>query len=201
MGFTQGKLHETRVLLWAIHESDGNPQQPHGTQRSAELSWGKHSSSLLCQQDGIGDASSAASPGHPAVTLPSPKGSMAQISIPQHSWGPHTLSPARNGHPRAALQTLWHPKHSMGSTWEPGLPRGRRSPVPSWSSAPEHDPPSQCTTPAAPFPKAQPFPKDPQDLSNQPPKTTSFFFPHPQALVSNSSNAKSHGAADFICIY
>lgn len=90
--------------------------------------------------------------------------------------GPRTPSLPRKGHPRAALQTLRHPKHSVGSAWEPGLPRGRRSPVPSQSSALKHGPPSQRMTPATPFPKAQPFPKGHQDLSNRPPKTTSFLF-------------------------
>lgn len=118
-----------------------------------------------------------------------------------HIQGLCAPSPPRKEHLRAALQTLQHPKPSAGSAWEPGLPRGRRSPVPPQNSALEHNPPSQCMTSAAPFPKAQPFPQGHQDLSNWPPTITSLLVLHPQALASNSRGAQSHGAADFICIY
>lgn len=163
-GFTQGKLHETRLLLRALRQSGGNPRQPHGTRQRVKLSRGKHSSSLPCQRDGIGDASSSASPGPPALTFPSPTGSMAPISIAPH--------PTQEGPPQSSFADPPAPK-----TWETGLPRGRRSPAPSRSSALQHDPPSRRTTPAAPFPKAQPFPEGHQDPSDHPPKTTSIFFP------------------------
>lgn len=85
VGFTQGKFHETQLLLQAIHESNGNPQQPHRTRLRVKLSQGKLCSSLLCQWDGDWGYVLCSQPGtclfirHVKVYYPLPKGTVAQI--------------------------------------------------------------------------------------------------------------------------
>lgn len=200
VGFTQGKLHETQLLLQAIRQSDGNPRRPHGTWQGAKLFRRKRSSSLPCRK-GWDWGCTLRSPAHPAVTFPSPARHKSPSPPQQRGQGPHTPSPPRKGHPKAALQTLRHPKRSAGSAWVPGLPRHRRPPVPPRSSAIEHHPPPRHATPAAPVPKGSTLPQGPPRSFNPASQNHFIFFPHPQAPVSNSSDAKSHGAADFICIY
>lgn len=116
VGFTQRKLHETRPLLQATHESDGCPRQPHGTRQRAKLSWEKQASSLLCQRDGAGDEPSAASPASAAVTFRSPRGSGAQTSIPSPAtWlgTPHPI-PTREGTPTGSSADPSEPKAQRG---------------------------------------------------------------------------------------
>lgn len=85
VGFTQGKFHETQLLLQAMHESNGNPQQPHRTWLRVKLSQGKLCSSLLCQWDGDWGYVLCSQPGtclfirHVKVYYPLPKGTAAQI--------------------------------------------------------------------------------------------------------------------------
>lgn len=176
VGFTQGKLHETQLLLRGIGQSDGNPRRPHGTRQGAKLFRRKRSSSLPCQK-GWDWGCTLRSPAHPAVTFPSPARHRSPSPPRQRGRGPRAPSPPKKGHPKVALQTLGHPKRSAGSAWVLGLPRRQRPPVPPQSSAL----PAPGTRPQQrPFQKAQPFPKGHQDLSTQPPKTTSFFFPTPK---------------------
>lgn len=63
VGFTQGKFHETQLLLQAIHESNGNPQQPHRTRLRVKLSRGNSALPSCVSGMGIGDMSSVASLG------------------------------------------------------------------------------------------------------------------------------------------
>lgn len=68
VGFTQGKFHETRLLLQAIRESNGNPM---------ETAQGKLCSSLLCHWDGDWGYVLCSQPG--ASYYPLPKDTVAQV--------------------------------------------------------------------------------------------------------------------------
>lgn len=70
VGFTQGKFHETRLLLQDIRESNGNPQQPHRTQLRVKLSRGNSALPSCVSGMGLGDMSSAARLGHPSTLCP-----------------------------------------------------------------------------------------------------------------------------------
>ena len=152
-------------------------------------------------RDGIADASSAASPGHPVVTFPSPEGSGAPISIPLPATQPGTphAVPTLEGPPKSSFADPPAPKTQRGLSLGAGAAGDhQRHPGAQPSSTiltPNARPQQRHSRRLSPSLKAT---KIFQTGLPKPP-LSSFF--HPQDLVSNSSNAKSHGAAGFICIH
>lgn len=141
----------------------------------------------------------ARSPGPHAQRSASPKTQRAKggqpaagSHPPTWKWGPQgRLSTGRGAKPSSqgfSGLSMQGDGISRTSTGDKALP------MVGFTQGKLHETREAGARPSSTIPRAQPVPEGHQQLSKWPPKTTSYFS-LPQALVSNSGRAQSHGAA------